>query len=318
MSLFAVAVRPVRPAAATGCARDQSATAVCALSSVAHRATPFAARRVFPSSTSIRTSRRSLWAATRRIRQTSPTDCLGVRCTLSNVNSSAPCPPEGCLEEIKLEDLVKQPPLTISMTTNIFDALEVCQSSVFPCLSSRPPAGGLTECEGFLEFGITWQPGRSHASGAVFACVDARGQQHQWHAGYDLLALDATPGHLDNSDGMFPKLGRCDEFNGRKKDMWSYFLETQEKLEKAGGQTVGEIMHRATLVPPTMPLGDGADLIVQRKLARLCLVNEKKQCIGVVSRGDIMRATLRNYRWQKARLAATNSGLEPPGQSLKA
>mmetsp|Transcript_12917 Transcript_12917/g.47238 ORF Transcript_12917/g.47238 Transcript_12917/m.47238 type:complete len:287 (-) Transcript_12917:1637-2497(-) len=286
MSLFAVAVRPVRPAAATGCARDQSATAVCALSSVAHRATPFAARRVFPSSTSIRTSRRSLWAATRRIRQTSPTDCLGVRCTLSNVNSSAPCPPEGCLEEIKLEDLVKQPPLTISMTTNIFDALEMLVDN--------------------------------NISGMPVVDEEQGGQVVGMLSGYDLLALDATPGHLDNSDGMFPKLGRCDEFNGRKKDMWSYFLETQEKLEKAGGQTVGEIMHRATLVPPTMPLGDGADLIVQRKLARLCLVNEKKQCIGVVSRGDIMRATLRNYRWQKARLAATNSGLEPPGQSLKA
>ena len=84
--------------------------------------------------------------------------------------------------------------------------------------------------------------------------VDENGAVVGSVSGYDLLALNSTPGKLDSSDGMFPKLGRCDEFNGRKKDMWSYFLETQERLEKAGGQTVGEIMHRATLVPPDMML----------------------------------------------------------------
>ena len=46
-------------------------------------------------------------------------------------------------------------------------------------------------------------------------------------------------------DGMFPPIGRCDEFGGSVKDMWGRFLDLQERADKANGETVEDAMGEA-------------------------------------------------------------------------
>lgn len=59
-------------------------------------------------------------------------------------------------------------------------------------------------------------------------------------SGYDLLALDSTPGKLDKS--FFPPIDTCiNEFGGDRKMMWSTFKELRSKLRAANGSTVEEV-----------------------------------------------------------------------------
>jgi CBS-domain-containing membrane protein len=111
-------------------------------------------------------------------------------------------------------------------------------------------------------------------------------------SGYDLLVLDATPGHVDKADGMFPKIGRCEEFGGSLSRMWTAFSEQQELIQKTGGTTAAEVCHDAATVADSARLEDAADLIVRRKVHRLAVVDAKGKCVGVLSRGDILKATL--------------------------
>ena len=112
--------------------------------------------------------------------------------------------------------------------------------------------------------------------------------------------LDATPGHVDKADGMFPKIGRCEEFGGSLSRMWTAFSEQQELIQKTGGSTAAEVCHDAATVADTARLEDAADLIVRRKVHRLAVVDAQGKCVGVLSRGDILKATL-NVRTTPAR-----------------
>jgi CBS domain-containing protein len=73
------------------------------------------------------------------------------------------------------------------------------------------------------------------------------------------------------------------------------YLENPAKYErdlhKALGQTVGEVMTKrdiATTTPDT-PVRRAAHLMHERKVHRLIVVDETKQVIGVLTRGDIVR-----------------------------
>ena len=39
-------------------------------------------------------------------------------------------------------------------------------------------------------------------------------------------------------DGMFPKIGRCEEFGGSVKDLWTRFFDLQDRMEKAQVRTL--------------------------------------------------------------------------------
>jgi CBS domain-containing protein len=66
--------------------------------------------------------------------------------------------------------------------------------------------------------------------------VDDEGKVLGVCSGYDLLALDSTPGRLDKS--CFPPVDTCiDEFGGDRKAMWSNFKQLRQKLNSAGGST---------------------------------------------------------------------------------
>jgi len=115
--------------------------------------------------------------------------------------------------------------------------------------------------------------------------------------------LDATPGHVDKANGMFPKIGSCDNFNGSLSRMWTAFSEEQEVIQKTGASTAGEVCHVAATVADSARLEDAADVIVRQKVHRLAVVDAQGKCVGVLSRGDILKATLRVRR--VARLAAS-------------
>ena len=104
--------------------------------------------------------------------------------------------------------------------------------------------------------------------------------------------LDATPGHVDASDGMFPKIGRCEEFGGSLSRMWTAFSEQQEVMQKTSGTTAGAVCHDAATVADSARLEDAADAIVRRKVHRLAVVDAQGKCVGILSRGDILKATL--------------------------
>lgn len=73
------------------------------------------------------------------------------------------------------------------------------------------------------------------------------------------------------------------------------YLENPAKYErdlhKALGQTVGEVMTSRDLltVKPDKPLREAAQLMHERKVHRLPVVNGDGKVIGVLTRGDIVR-----------------------------
>jgi CBS domain-containing protein len=62
------------------------------------------------------------------------------------------------------------------------------------------------------------------------------------------------------------------------------------ELHKALGQTVGEVMTKeAITVPPDKSLKDAAQLMHDRHVRRLPVVDGTKKLIGILTRGDIIR-----------------------------
>ncbi len=114
---------------------------------------------------------------------------------------------------------------------------------------------------------------------------------------YDLMARvgkkEVTKSVQD--DGMFPRVGRCDEYNGNVKEMWSQFHNLQERMSKASGSKVTAAMHDATTCVPDMRLVDATELMLRDNLARLPVVDEQGRLVGILSRGDIMRRTFQAF-----------------------
>ncbi|MBV9385762.1 MAG: CBS domain-containing protein [Chroococcidiopsidaceae cyanobacterium CP_BM_ER_R8_30] len=65
----------------------------------------------------------------------------------------------------------------------------------------------------------------------------------------------------------------------------------ERDLHKALGQTVGEVMSQEPLtVDPDKPLKDAAQLMHERKVHRLPVLDASGHVIGILTRGDIIRA----------------------------
>ncbi|MDX2215894.1 MAG: CBS domain-containing protein [Oculatellaceae cyanobacterium bins.114] len=72
------------------------------------------------------------------------------------------------------------------------------------------------------------------------------------------------------------------------------YLENPNKydrdLHKALGQTVGEVMTKEVVtVKPNRPLREAAQLMHERSINRLPVLDETDKVIGIVTRGDIVR-----------------------------
>ena len=99
---------------------------------------------------------------------------------------------------------------------------------VSPAFSLQPETEVTTAMAFLVEHGLSGVP-----------VTDLDGKVKGVVSGYDLLALDCTPGKLDRS--FFPPVNTCiNEFGGDRKMMWSNFKQLRQNLKKADGKTVQE------------------------------------------------------------------------------
>ena len=56
-------------------------------------------------------------------------------------------------------------------------------------------------------------------------------------------------------------------------------------------------MHKAFTVAPNASIEVAADLVVQKRAHRICVVDGDGVLVGIVSRGDIMRATIASFKY---------------------
>ena len=69
----------------------------------------------------------------------------------------------------------------------------------------------------------------------------------------------------------------------------------ERELHKALGQTVGEVMSSDPIsIFPDKPLKEAAQIMHEREVRRLPIVDNAGQVIGILTRGDIIRAMAAN------------------------
>ena len=57
-----------------------------------------------------------------------------------------------------------------------------------------------------------------------------------------------------------------------------------------------QVMHSAFCMSLEGTMEDAASMVVQKRAHRICVVNDKQELVGLISRGDIMRATMANFK----------------------
>ncbi|XP_041005110.1 CBS domain-containing protein CBSX1, chloroplastic-like [Juglans microcarpa x Juglans regia] len=104
---------------------------------------------------------------------------------------------------------------------------------------------------------------------------------------YDLLALDSISGAVRNDTSMFPEVDST----------WKTFNEVQKLLSKTNGKLVGDLMTPAPLVVrETTNLEDAARLLLETKYRRLPVVDAEGKLVGIITRGNVVRAALQIKR----------------------
>lgn len=54
-------------------------------------------------------------------------------------------------------------------------------------------------------------------------------------------------------------------------------------------------MHKAFKISPEATMEDAANMVVQKRAHRICVIDSDTRLLGIVSRGDIMRATVASF-----------------------
>ncbi|KAI3785090.1 hypothetical protein L1987_44202 [Smallanthus sonchifolius] len=100
---------------------------------------------------------------------------------------------------------------------------------------------------------------------------------------YDLLALDSVSGATRSDTNMFPEVDST----------WKTFNEVQKLLSKTDGKVVGDLMTPAPLVVrESTNLEDAARLLLETKYRRLPVVDGEGKLVGIITRGNVVRAAL--------------------------
>ncbi|XP_047976865.1 CBS domain-containing protein CBSX1, chloroplastic-like [Salvia hispanica] len=100
---------------------------------------------------------------------------------------------------------------------------------------------------------------------------------------YDLLALDSISGGPEQDTNLFPVADST----------WKTFNEVQKLLGKTKGKVVGDVMTPTPLVVrENTNLEDAARLLLKTKYRRLPVVDVEGKLIGIITRGDVVRAAL--------------------------
>lgn len=109
---------------------------------------------------------------------------------------------------------------------------------------------------------------------------------------YDLLALDSVSGLRCSPSGradaaMFPEVDST----------WKTFNEVQMLLSKTNGKVVGDLMTPTPLVVrESTNLEDAARLLLKTKYRRLPVVDSDGKLVGILTRGNVVRAALKIKR----------------------
>ncbi|KAK1269773.1 hypothetical protein QJS04_geneDACA006387 [Acorus gramineus] len=100
---------------------------------------------------------------------------------------------------------------------------------------------------------------------------------------YDLLALDSISGSRPSDASLFPEVDRT----------WKTFNEIQTLLGKTNGKVISDVMTPAPLVVrETTNLEDVARLLLETKYRRLPVVDGAGRLVGIITRGNVVRAAL--------------------------
>ncbi|KAK7400768.1 hypothetical protein VNO78_12074 [Psophocarpus tetragonolobus] len=119
---------------------------------------------------------------------------------------------------------------------------------------------------------------------------------------YDLLAIDSISGVPQSDSNLFPAVDST----------WKTFNEIQKLLSKTNGQVVGDLMTPTPLVVhESTSLEEAARLILETKYRRLPVVDDNGKLVGLITRGNIVKAALLSKRsgQPKEELKATFDGL---------
>ncbi|GMY11797.1 CBS domain-containing protein CBSX1, chloroplastic [Fagus crenata] len=100
---------------------------------------------------------------------------------------------------------------------------------------------------------------------------------------YDLLALDSILGGKPSDTSMFPEVDST----------WRTFNEVQKLLSKTNGKVVGDLMTPApVVVRETTNLEDAARILLETKYRRLPVVDADGKLVGIITRGNVVRAAI--------------------------
>uniref|UniRef100_A0A453RVZ4 CBS domain-containing protein n=1 Tax=Aegilops tauschii subsp. strangulata TaxID=200361 RepID=A0A453RVZ4_AEGTS len=100
---------------------------------------------------------------------------------------------------------------------------------------------------------------------------------------YDLLALDSISGNGQTEADIFPEVDST----------WKTFHHIQKLLSKTNGKVVSDVMTSAPLVVrETTNLEDAARLLLVSKYRRLPVVDSSGKLVGIITRGNVVRAAL--------------------------
>lgn len=101
---------------------------------------------------------------------------------------------------------------------------------------------------------------------------------------YDLLALDSISGGNHSDTSLFPDVDSS----------WKTFNEIQKLLGKTDGKVVGDLMTPAPLVVhDSTNLEEAVRLLLETKYRRLPVVDDDGKLVGLITRGDVVRAALK-------------------------
>ncbi|KAG5528638.1 hypothetical protein RHGRI_029349 [Rhododendron griersonianum] len=104
---------------------------------------------------------------------------------------------------------------------------------------------------------------------------------------YDLLALDSISGGGRTDTNMFPEVDST----------WKTFNEVQKLLSKTNGKLVGDLMTTApVVVRESTNLEDAARILLETKYRRLPVVDSEGKLVGIITRGNVVRAALQIKR----------------------
>ncbi|GAA0144796.1 hypothetical protein Leryth_014109 [Lithospermum erythrorhizon] len=104
---------------------------------------------------------------------------------------------------------------------------------------------------------------------------------------YDLLALDTISGGCPSDTNLFPDVDSS----------WKTFNEIQKLLSKTTGKVVGDLMTSAPLVVrENTNLEDAVRILLETKYRRLPVVDGDGKLVGIITRGNVVRAAIKVKR----------------------